>query len=105
MASIVVSWQTGTVTAPGGTVIDHVDVDLVYSATTIAQLQHGDPGSGLPSESFFPNVPAGVYVVRARNFDQNGNQIGADALTNVVEVEAADIDVTVLVSGTASVVP
>ena len=104
MASINVSWQTGTIVAPGGTVIDHVVVSLLNSDTTVAQEQHGDPGSGLPSESFFSDVVAGLYTVRARNFDQNGNQIGADALTNVVEVEAPDVDVTILVSGVADVV-
>lgn len=105
MAQIAVSWQTGTTKAPGGTVIDHVDVDLLNSDTSVAQSQPGDPGSGLPTESFFDNVIAGLYTVRARNFDQHGNQIGDDALTNEVEVRAPDIDVTILVSGNASVNP
>src|SRR5262245_46519518 len=103
MANIHVSWQTGTVVAPGGTVIDHCDVDLMNSDATVAQSQPGAPGSGLPSESFFMDIPAGKYTVRGRSFDQNGNQVGPDAVTNEVEIRAPDIDVTVLVGGTADV--
>ena len=103
MASIHVSWQTGTVKAPGGTIIDHVDVELLNSDTSVAQSQPGVPGSGLPSESFFTDVVAGTYVATAKNFNQHGEQVGTTALTNTVTVEAEDIDVTILVGGTADV--
>lgn len=105
MASIVVNWQTGQVTAPGGTIIDHVDVDLLNGDTTVAQSKPGAAGSGLPSSSRFDNVPAGVgYLIRARNFDQHANQIGGDALAGPVDVVAAPEQVTVITGGTAAVV-
>jgi hypothetical protein len=104
MSSINVNWQTGQVTAPGGTVIDHVDVDLLNSSAQVVQSQPGAPGSGLPSASTFDNVVAGNgYIARARNFDQHGSQIGPDALSNPVDVTAADVNVTVVASGQASV--
>lgn len=105
MASISVDWQTGKVRAAGGTVIDHADIDLLNSDATVAQSQPGAPGSGLPSQSFFDNVIAGLYKIRGRSFDQHGLEIGEDALTNEVEVLLADEDVIVLVGGTASVNP
>lgn len=104
MASINVTWTTGTVSAPGGTVIDHADVDLLAGGTQVVASLPGAPGSGLPTTSTFPNVVAGNgYLVRARCFDQHGTQVGADALSNPVDVTAPNVDVTVIVGGTASV--
>lgn len=104
MASINVTWQTGTFSAPGGTVVDHTDVDLLNGSAQVVASQPGAAGSGLPSNSVFPNVVAGNgYIVRARNFDQHGTQLGADVLTNPVDVTAPNQDVTIITGGTAAV--
>jgi hypothetical protein len=106
MASILINWNTGQVTAPGGTVIDHVDVDLLNGDTSVAQSKPGAPASGLPSSTQFDNVPAGNgYLGRARNFDQHGAQVGPDVLTNPVDVAIPPAPVTVISGGTASVIP
>ena len=105
MSNINVAWTTGTVSAPGGTVIDHVDVDLLNGNGQVAQSQPGTPGAGVIATSTFPNVVAGNgYIARARNFDQHGTQVGPDALSNPVDVTAENVDVTVVASGQATVV-
>lgn len=104
MPSIKVVWSTGTFSAPGGTIVDHANIDLLDGSANVVQSQAGAAGSGLPSNSQFDNVVAGNgYIVRARNFDQHGSQLGPDVLTNPVDVSAPNVDVTIITGGAASV--
>lgn len=103
MASITAVWSNVVVEAPGDTVIDHADVDLLDGTGSIAMSIPGKPASGLPASSVFDSVPVGTgYVVRLRNFSLTG-QFGADVLTNPVDVVSTTINVTVVGSGVASV--
>lgn len=103
MASITAVWSNVVVEAPGGTVIDHADVDLLDSTGSVAMSIPGKAGAGLPATSVFDAVPTGNgYTVRLRNFSATG-QFGADVLTNAVDVTSSTIQVTVVGSGVASV--